>query len=318
MLGIPYHLCDLTRAFEGTYLIAKFNWWLRGRRPLRLRDFSEEVVQRAKESKPRWLLATGIAPLEKGALEEMGRMGILRLNYLTDDPWSAVHQAGWFMEALPYYDQVFSPRRSNMADIHRLGCDAFYMPFAYDPEIHFPESVASNEEKARFTCDVVFVGGADRDRVQWVAPLIHAGFKVHLYGGYWDRFRETRASARGIADLQTFRKAVSVARVALCLVRRSNRDGHSMRSFELAAMGACILAEDTAEHREIFGEDGEAVVYFQGVEEVVEKLQWLLERESERRRLALAARARISSRGNTYADRLKDMIRHIPASARKD
>ena len=35
-----------------------------------------------------------------------------------------------------------------------------------------------------------------------------------------------------------------------------------MRSFEIAAVGGCLLAQDIDEHREIFGSEGEAVVYF--------------------------------------------------------
>jgi hypothetical protein len=47
-----------------------------------------------------------------------------------------------------------------------------------------------------------------------------------------------------------------------CPVRRASRDGHIMRSFEIAAVGGCMLAQDIDEHREIFGSEGEAVVYF--------------------------------------------------------
>jgi hypothetical protein len=35
-----------------------------------------------------------------------------------------------------------------------------------------------------------------------------------------------------------------------------------MRSFEIAAVGGCMLARDIDEHREIFGSEGEAAVYF--------------------------------------------------------
>ncbi len=59
----------------------------------------------------------------------------------------------------------------------------------------------------------------------------------------------TRANWRGVADQDTIRSASAAARVCLCLVRRANRDGHVMRSFEAAVIGGCILAQDTADHR---------------------------------------------------------------------
>ena len=199
-----------------------------------------------------------------------------------------------------------------MADLERWGCPRVeYLPFAYNPEVHFPEPPCTPEEQAHYDCDVVFAGGADRDRIPYIAALTRAGFKVHVYGGYWNRYSETRAIARGHADSRTLRKAIGGARAVLCLVRRANRDGHSMRSFEVAAMRGCMLVEDTEEHREIFGEDGEAVVYFRTIPEMVERLRGLLEDEEERERLRQAAYERVVRGRNTYADRIKKMMEII-------
>ena len=81
-----------------------------------------------------------------------------------------------------------------------------------------------------------------------------------------------------------------------------------MRSFEVPAMRGCMLAEDTSEHREMFGPNGEAVIYFRSVPEMVDRARWLLENEAERKRLASAAHHRITGGRNTYADRLQTML----------
>ena len=70
-----------------------------------------------------------------------------------------------------------------------------------------------------------------------------------------------------------------------------------MRTYELAAMGACILAEDTPEHRAILGEDGVAAVYFKSVPEMLERTSELLRDESLRERLRTAAYNRIRANG---------------------
>jgi len=236
-------------------------------------------------------------------------LGVERLNYLTDDPWNPAHKAPWFMRALLHYDHVFSPRRSNLKDLRKFGCPKIsHLPFAYSREIHFSELPVGSEEQQRFSSDIIFAGGADPERKPYLAELIKEGLRVALYGGYWERYRETKAHAMGHADPHTLRKAVAGAKVALCLVRRANRDGHSMRTFELAAMGACILAEDTEEHREILGQDGEAVVYFRTIPEMVQRSRWLIEHPQERMRLAHAARNRIVMGQNTYRDRLRAML----------
>jgi spore maturation protein CgeB len=81
-----------------------------------------------------------------------------------------------------------------------------------------------------------------------------------------------------------------------------------MRTFEVPAIGACMLTEDTQEHREIFGEEGQAVVYFRSKSEMVEKLRWLLGHDHERERLASAAHELITNGRNTYKDRLLQML----------
>jgi len=308
-LGFHVKLCDLTAAFSGPLWLTKFNWCLRGHRPSRLREFSRQVVQACREFRPSCMLSTGIAPIEAWALEAIGKLGVQRFNYLTDDPWNPAHRAQWFMKALACYDHVFSPRRASLEDLRLLGCaQVSYVSFAYAPELHFPEPPATAQERAQFDADVVFVGGADRDRVPYIAALIRAEFKVALYGGYWERFSETRSYAHGHADPQTLRKAIGGAKVALGLVRRANRDGHSMRTFEVPAIGACMLTEGTEEHREIFGEEGKAVLYFSTIPEMIDKLCWLLDHEDERRRLAEASHALIVNGRNTYKDRLVAML----------
>jgi spore maturation protein CgeB len=308
-LGYIVQFCDSGGAFKGSNWWQKVNWHLRSHRPARLAEFGRLLDRHCRVFRATCLLSTGIAPIDETGLQRIGGLGVRRINFLTDDPWNRTHYAPWFMNALPHYDLVFSPRRANMDDLRRAGCrNVSYLPFAYAPGVHFSDPALGAEEHQRLAADVIFAGGADRDRLPWIQALIGAGFNVALYGGYWDRESDTKKFARGIAGAQELRRAVAAAKLALCLVRRANRDGHAMRTFELAAMEACILAEDTAEHREILGNDGEGAVYFRSSSEMIEKTHWLLEHHAERHRLAASARKRLSSGRNTYADRLVSML----------
>src|SRR5437899_1069838 len=55
-----------------------------------------------------------------------------------------------------------------------------------------------------------------------------------------------------------------------------------MRSFEIPAIGTSMLAEDTSEHRALFGREGDAVLYFGTIPEMTDKLNWLLENDGDR------------------------------------
>ena len=68
-------------------------------------------------------------------------------------------------------------------------------------------------------------------------------------------------------------------------MRRANRDGNCMRTFEVPAIGSCMLTEDTEDHRTLFGPEGESVLYFNTIPEMVTKAVWLAGNPSERARL---------------------------------
>lgn len=308
-LGVTTHLCDTRAAFGGGAFRRRWNWWVRGRRPSTIRTFAAEVLRTAREQKTTCVLATGIAPLDAETLKRLGEGGIRRLNFLTDDPWNTTHRAPWFLDALREYDVVFTPRRANIADLEALGGPTVsYLPFAYAPDTHYPESPATAADRERFGADLVFAGGADADRVRAVGPFIEAGYDVALYGGYWDRFAATRRHARGFLGADELRKAIAGAKVALCLVRRANRDGHSMRTFEVAAMGGCMLVEETDEHRDLFGADGEAVVFFSSPAAGVDRARQLLGDEPRRTALSTRVRALMTGDRHTYAARLARMV----------
>ena len=81
-----------------------------------------------------------------------------------------------------------------------------------------------------------------------------------------------------------------------------------MRTFEAPAMGACPLAEDTSEHRAILGEEQHGAVFFNSSSDLVLKAKELLQDDQLRARLRSAAYARIVNQGNTYRNRLQNMI----------
>jgi spore maturation protein CgeB len=307
-MGHCVRVVESRHALAGPWLWRTFNWQVLGHRPSALRRYNRMLRAAIAEFRPTVLLATGLAPVTADTLANAKADGVTLINYLTDDPWNPKHRSWRFLRALSNYDVVFSPRRANFEDLRLTGCPRVeYMPFAYDPRFAHPVEVLPEEDRP----DILFAGGADPDRVPILGLLIACGFRVALYGDYWERYPETRSTTRGHADPATLRKATAAARITLCLVRRANRDGHVMRSFEAAATGACMLVEDTAEHREIFGSDSETVVYFLGVEQMIRRLQALLSNPAERCRLAEAVRRRIVGGANTYGDRLAAMLRMV-------
>lgn len=306
-LGWKVEMMDLNRAYEAPLWTRRICWHFMGHRPVHLRAFSDDVVARCQDFRPDWVLVTGIAPVNSAALLKLSEARFRVVNFLTDDPWNRQHHAPWFLESLKYYGHIFTPRHANEPNLQGHGVSSFsYMPFAYSPEEHYPPNEVSAEEQQKWRNKIVFIGGADADRVAVVRKLIQAGISVALWGGYWKDHKDLADYAHGHADEATSRQIVASAGANLCLVRRANRDGHSMRSYEIPAMGGQLLVEDTPDHRELFGE--EAVYFSLERDDLIEQAKRLLALSDldffdKRQNIS----NRVVAKPNCYASRLQAM-----------
>lgn len=303
-LGIDTAIFDVGDA-GGNRILRAVLWRFGDRRAPRMHGFSKSIVAGCRRSEPEILITTGAAPLTRSVLRALRAMGIVCVNYSTDDPWNRVLRASWYLRALPEYDAIFTTRQANIGNFADIGCgEVHYLPFGYDEWLFCRRAPASDGPVP----DVLFVGGADRDRVAFMTEFSRIGPRVALVGGYWERFPAMRPYALGQRPPETLCALTAAAKINLCLVRRANRDGHVMRSFEIAALGGCMLVEDTVEHRGIFGPDGEAVIYFRTAREAAERARSLLAAPAERARLSKAVRTRILRGAHTYQDRLGSIL----------
>lgn len=311
-LQIPCELMDVSQAETKNKYLQKIYWHFRGKRPVHLREFAQQVIVTCDAQTPKIVLTTGgRVPLDGEDIRALRSRGIKVINYSTDDPWNPKLWAPYFVATLADYDEVFTPRRSNMADFQRCGVNRVsYLPFAYDSDIHRPWFGSSFcEDSHSSPSDVLFVGGCDADRLPILGALADAGLTLALFGGYWDLHDSTRPFSRGIVSQDAIRAATASAKTTLCLVRRANRDGHAMRSFEAAAIGGCIIAENTPDHRELFGPEGHAACYFDGIDELVQTVKRLVGDPHGRAAMTVNLRKRMRERSDTYEDRLRKILK---------
>jgi hypothetical protein len=312
-LGQPYVALDQSvyEQIGWPPIVGKVAARLMGRRRLGYRRFNRDILAAARDLGPEVVLVTGAAPVAGSTLRQLKEQtGAVLVNYATDDPFNRLACPPWVAANIPLYDLYVCTKRAIMDDVRAAGCrQVAFVPFGYEPSLHFPDGFESAEEFEKFSCDVVFIGGGDRDRYPYFEALVGAvpGLRLHLYGGYWGRNPLLARYHRGFALGRDYRLALRGAKIAPCLVRRANRDGHVMRSFEVPACGAFMLAERTTEHQEFFRE-GEEVGYFGSAEELVDKAGYYLNHDSERQRMAEAAYRKVTSGNHTYAHRLQQIL----------
>lgn len=306
-MELDHEIVDIDVAYRSTWISEKLNWHLLGKRPAHINLFNRALIETAEQFQPDVLISTGIAPISQKTLKTMSDRGIICINYQTDDPWNPAHRTHRFLQALPYYHNVFYPRHSTGYDLEHL-CTGrcHYLPFAYDPDLFFIEDSAKPH-----AVDLGFVGAAESFRASCLGAAANAGMSMNIYGSGWDTYSNLRTHARGTVGGEQVRATISDAAINPCFVRRSNRDGHCMRTYEIPAAGGCILAERTEEHETILGAEGDTATYFSSAAELVEKTDYLLNHPQERETLARNLHVHITSGGNTYQDRLNTMLETV-------
>lgn len=308
--GLDVVFFDIRESHSKYSIINSLLWRLTDHKPAKLRFFSSTVAAYCKNHHPNFLLTTGSAPLMANDLRIIKQCETITANFSTDDPWADSHRSRWQLDSLASYDFIFTPRLANLDEFNRLTRrNVYYLPFGYDNELSY--QLSDTIQCPSESHDVLFVGGADRDRIELIKPIINAGLKIGLVGGYWDQNPVTQPFALGIKAPVEINRLTKNAKINLCLVRRSNRDGHVMRSFEIAACGGCMVVEDTKEHRNIFGADGVTVRYFSKTEDAISIIRELLINPAERARMGMAVFQRITSGRHTYEDRLETILKTV-------
>jgi hypothetical protein len=312
-LGQPHAALDLTAYGQAAWprIARKVTSRLMGGRPLGYWRLNRDILATARNLDPEVVLITGAAPVAASTLRELKEQtGAVLVNYATDDPFNGLASPPWVAANIPLYDLYVCTKRAIMNDVRAAGCPRVaFVPFGYEPSLHFPDKFNPPEELERFSCDVVFIGGGDQDRYPYFQALVRAipDLHLHLYGGYWDNDSLLAPYHRGFALGRDYRLALQGAKIAPCLVRRANRDGHVMRTFEVPACRAFMLAERTVEHEEFFREP-EEVGYFSSPAELVDKARYYLEHDEQRERMAQAAYRKVTTGGHTYAHRVQQIL----------
>lgn len=291
-------------------LIHKIGYRVLGRRPLTRGAFNGALLREALRFGPELVLVVKGACVAPRTLAQIQReTGAVLVNYATDDPFNPAVSTPDLVSSIPRYDFYACTKKAIIPDVRRAGGrHVSFIQFGYKPAVHFPERPVSPDEIRRFQSDVVFVGNAGIDRVPYLEALGRVpGASVAVFGGSWARYASLRRWARGPAVGREYRLALGGAKIAICLVRRANRDGHTMRTFEIPACGAFMLAERTGEHLELFAE-GEEAAFFGSPDELVDKVRYYLVHDDERRRIADRGRARVMGGRHTYTDRLSELL----------
>jgi hypothetical protein len=278
---------------------------------------NRRLLKQARDERPDIVLIDKGVMFSARTITALNALGCVTISYNQDNPFGPRGDPGWrlFRQALPHYRLHLVPRDSNVADYRAAGAqDVKMLRFAYEPSIHFPPPEEWSDADRKH--DVVFIGAPYDRRAEFMTSLWREhGIAVKLWGApSWSDALAGEAKQAlwqgGPLWIKDYRETIWRARVCLSFVTHSNVDDVAHRSFEIAACGGFLLAEDTPGHRAHFAADEEAV-FFGSASDCAGKIRHFLGNETARRGIAAAGRRRAVQGGYGTDDRMAQVLDYV-------
>jgi spore maturation protein CgeB len=271
-----------------------WEWW----------GFQHILMKVIDDYQPKLVVVTGILPLQINIFKMLHHNGVKIVNYLTDDPWNPIHRRRCFLKNIAHYNHIFSTKAALCTRLKAAGVKSCsWLPFAFDPYLHKPPT-----RPQKLDLDVVFIGTGALERLPWLNALAELpGLKLCIYGNNWSGIATPGWLVREAVNGDDYCQIIHGSRIVLGLVRRTNGDLSTDRSYEIGAIGGCGLYQDTSEHRALipdYPEDG----FFSNPQQLKERVQLILSDNHLQHELRLIAAKALQKSKHTYSERLRSII----------
>lgn len=198
-----------------------------------------------------------------------------------------------------YFDTVF------VNDPGTISChkNAFYLPVCYDPVVYC--DVPGPKEH-----DVGFIGGHNPIRQQMLEMLVDEGLLSYVIGGPWKGKKLNQICLSGNIPHEETAALYKKTKIILNIFRSRHHFNArhipaaslNPRVYEAIACGAVVVSENRTEIKQVFPQ----LPVFENKEQMVHIVRELLQDEKKREKIKKACMKQL--KGNTYSDRLKNII----------
>ncbi len=279
---------------------------------LALKRLNRRLVEVVQRERPNMLLCAGGERILPETVEVARAAGTPTALWTVD----SVKSGDPRISLAPYFDFVFCGGTEMIEALRGtpLRNGPLWLPFACDPELHQPVDLTP-AEKARYGCDIAFVGSLHREmypnRITMLEAL--ADFDLAVWGpGARDLPASSpiRSKIRGDETrLEEWTRMYSAAKIILCahyggpgpLCRQA-----SPRVYEVLACGGFLLCDDQPDVRALF-EDGRDLVIFRDLSDLKQKARYYLDHDRERREIAARGHGKVLT-DHTYRHRVAALI----------
>ena len=209
--------------------------------------------------RPSLVLVIKGGPITPGLIRRVkARIDALFLNLFPDNPL-------WMLPfpCIEPYDVFFTKERYALRALESVGLrNLHYLPLYCVPEFHHPVTLDADETR-RFGAGVSFVGSHYPFRERFFVEL--SGYPVRLWGSGWERAGSPVVRAMGAGGPVWGRSKLAVYSGSTLSMNphhpMNDIAGVNSRAFELAASGACQVADFRDELANLFAPGREVLTY---------------------------------------------------------
>ncbi|RJS85659.1 hypothetical protein CW713_01240 [Methanophagales archaeon] len=269
---------------------------------LAIARYNRRVLEFVKNEKPDIFFTINGKLIYRKTVEKIKDLGVKTVCWWVDFPelysdWRKYITAyDYFFTVIPEMDLEYLDKK--LPNIHYLplGCWRVLGP-----------------RNPKFNRDICFVGTMYKNREKLVREIIKKGFKLEIFGGSeWKKAKqiiEAYAGRAVVGDemLHEYRKS----KIGLNIhqdygIKKTKKLSVNMRAFEIPASGCFQIVDYRDDIDELFEVEKE-IECFENTKDLIYKIEYYLENEDERERIAEAGRRKVLKE-HTYTKRMKEML----------
>lgn len=305
--GYPYSPLDVAVAETLRSMTAR----------LSITNAQQPVSEVAARLRPDIVLVLDGLEFDTAHVDAIRREGIRIAVWFTDDPYYTDITS----HIAPHYDDIFTLERTCVDFYQMLGCKSVHhLPLGVYQADFRPFNPARTARK-----EISFVGSAYQKRLEFFNQISdYLAMKDTLITGiWWERLQDYAKLASKIGpsrwmDPTETATVYNGAKIVINMHRAHNDESFNNntaqvsaispnpRTFEISACATLQLTDVRAELPNYYTPDVEIVTY-STPQEMVEKIEYYLAHEEERKAIALRGLHR-TLREHTYAKRLETML----------
>jgi len=197
-------------------------------------------------------------------------------------------------------DFYFVPDTKTIPQWKKINSNTFWLPQGLQEEVYGRPKKITDEERARYSCDISFAGGvkvsAHKHRRQYVDAIEQMGIKLKLWG------------CRGNPQVynEKHNKMVSLSKINLCCSAFPGNEKYtSVRNYKIMGAGGFILELYRTGIHDIFPNN--TFDYYEDPNDLVRKIRYWLSNEDEREMTAERAYKWVHENA-TYTHRIKTAL----------